>query len=173
MVKFHFHLVPIVLGLLSVTFAACDSGNGETSEDTSRTEMEMDADEEQMPSMVMPETPDDLDVSTTKETDEGLFRVTLSSELDPLALNQIHSWTVHIETITGVPVEDAEINLDGGMPQHDHGFPTAPEVTEEMGGGKYRIEGVKFNMAGWWEFQLAINTEDESDSVTFNVLLPQ
>lgn len=173
MVKFHFRLLLIFFGLLSIALVACDSGNGEASEDASQSEMEMDAEDEQMPGMAMPEAPDDLDVSTTKETDNGVFNATISSELDPLAINQIHSWIVHVETVEGVPVENAEIILDGGMPQHDHGFPTAPEVTEEMGGGDYRIEGVKFNMGGWWEFQLTINSEGKSDSVTFNVILPQ
>ena len=29
-----------------------------------------------------------------------------------------------------------------------------PAVTAYLGGGRYRMEGVKFNMAGWWELQL-------------------
>ena len=59
------------------------------------------------------------------------------------------------------------------MPQHNHGFPTTPEVTEELGDGDYMIEGMKFSMGGWWELQLSINAAAGSDSVTFNIVLPQ
>ena len=34
----------------------------------------------------------------------------------------------------------------------------------------YEIEGVRFNMGGWWEFKLAINyTLPATDIVTFNL----
>ena len=35
----------------------------------------------------------------------------------------------------------------------------------------YEIEGVRFNMGGWWEFKLAINAPSGSDIVTFNLAL--
>jgi hypothetical protein len=89
-----------------------------------------------------------------------------------LILNEIHSWTVHVETADGEAVENAEIAVDGGMPEHNHGFPTAPEITEEIGGGEYLLEGVKFSMAGWWELKLDITAGGQSESVTFNIVLP-
>jgi hypothetical protein len=173
MIKHKYRILLVFLGLLCIVLVGCDSGNGEETADASMGDMESDGDDGQMPGMAMAELPDDLDISTTKDTDDGLFRLTVSSELDPLVINQIHSWIVHVENGEGVPVEEAEIVLEGGMPQHDHGFPTAPEVTEDLGDGDYRIEGVKFNMGGWWEFKLAISSEGESDGVTFNVVLPQ
>ena len=125
----------------------------------------------EMAAMAMPDTPDDLDLATTKFTEDEAFQVTISSNLDPLSLNEIHSWTVHVETADGEAVENAEITVDGGMPEHNHGFPTAPEITEESG-GDYLLEGVKFSMAGWWEIKLDITAGDQSDTVTFNVVLP-
>jgi hypothetical protein len=126
----------------------------------------------EMAAMAMPDTPGDLDMATTKLTEDELFQVTISSNLDPLSLNEIHSWTVHVETAGGEAVENAEIAVDGGMPDHNHGFPTAPEITEEIGGGEYLLEGVKFSMAGWWELKLDITAGEQSDSVTFNIILP-
>jgi hypothetical protein len=126
----------------------------------------------EMAAMAMPDTPGDLDMATTKLTEDEIFQVTISSNLDPLSLNEIHSWTVHVETADGEAVENAEITVDGGMPEHNHGFPTAPEITEEGGGGEYLLEGVKFSMAGWWELKLDITAGDQSDSVTFNIILP-
>lgn len=116
-------------------------------------------------------TPADLDTSTTLLSDAGLFRVSYSSDSSPLPLNQIHSWTIHIETADGQPVEGAEILVDGGMPQHGHGLPTQPEVTEDLGNGDYRVEGMKFQMLGFWEVKFNINADGQSDNVTFNLIL--
>jgi hypothetical protein len=113
----------------------------------------------------------DLDTSTSVLTDQGLFRVAYASETTPPPLNQIHTWTIHVETADGEPVEDAEITVDGGMPQHGHGLPTSPQVTENLGGGEYRMEGVKFQMLGWWEVKFHISANGRSDDVTFNLIL--
>jgi hypothetical protein len=128
--------------------------------------------EEPMESMTMPDVPEDLDTSTSKVSNEGVFQVGVTSNLEPVALNEIHSWIVHVETADGTVVEDAQITVDGGMPQHNHGFPTEPEITEELGNGDYLLEGVKFSMAGWWELKLDIRAQDQSDSITFNIVLP-
>jgi hypothetical protein len=68
-------------------------------------------------------------------------------------------------------VDDAEITVDGGMPQHGHGLPTSPQVTQNLGGGDYLVEGVKFQMLGWWEVKFNINANGQSDTVTFNLIL--
>ncbi len=125
----------------------------------------------EMAPMAMPGVPDELDQATTKLTEDGVFQVTVNSNLEPLSLNEIHSWTVHVETADGQVLEKAEITVGGGMPEHNHGFPTAPEISEESG-GDYLLEGVKFSMAGWWELKLDITAGDQSDSVTFNIILP-
>jgi len=113
----------------------------------------------------------DLDTSTSVLTDQGLFRVSYSSESTPLPINQIHTWTIHVETADGQPVDDAEINVDGGMPDMNHGFPTSPQVTQNLGNGDYLVEGMKFQMLGWWEVKFNISANGQSDTVTFNLIL--
>jgi hypothetical protein len=71
----------------------------------------------------------------------------------------------------GQPIDGARITVDGGMPQHGHGLPTRPRVTRNLGNGVYEIEGVRFNMGGWWEFTLSIATASGTDRVTFNLSL--
>ena len=44
-------------------------------------------------------------------------------------------------------------------------------MTKNLGNGRYRIEGVKFNMRGWWTFELAVDGADGADIVTFNIVL--
>jgi hypothetical protein len=89
----------------------------------------------------------------------------------PLRLRQLQSVPVLIADANGRPVEGAVIAVDGGMPQHGHGLPTQPRVTRANGAGMYEIEGVRFNMGGWWELKLAIDSAAGADSVTFNLNL--
>ena len=106
--------------------------------------------------------------SIEAETSEnGLFVVTVVSQMDPVVINETHSWLIHIETPDESPVTDAEISIEGGMPEHNHGFPTAPRVTENQGGGDYLLEGMRFNMGGEWVLTLEIQSGDQTDSVTF------
>jgi hypothetical protein len=98
------------------------------------------------------------------------FTATLQPD-QPLRPRRMHTVRVAITDAAGVPVDDARIQIDGGMPQHGHGLPTRPRVTRALGNGLYEIEGVRFNMGGWWEFKLAINTPSGSDVVTFNLAL--
>ena len=57
------------------------------------------------------------------------------------------------------------------MPQHNHGLPTSPQATDYLGDGRYRIEGLKFTMTGWWQLRFAISAPAGSDTVVFNVML--
>ena len=166
-------LLLVSLVLVVILLVSCNSGDTGKSDGESKEMEEMSGDDAHASGMPMQAMPDDLDTSRSKETENGVFNVSVSSELDPLALNKMHSWIVHIESKDGEAVESAEIQIGGGMPQHNHGFPTAPEVTEELGDGEFRIEGMKFSMGGWWELKLTINADDGSDTVTFSIILPQ
>ena len=115
--------------------------------------------------------PDDLDMAETRLSYQGIFMVSYTSSIDPVPVNQIHTWTVHVETAAGQLIEQAEITVDGGMPQHGHGLPTKPQVTQNLGEGDYLVEGLKFNMPGWWEVTFHITANGQSDSVTFNPIL--
>jgi hypothetical protein len=98
------------------------------------------------------------------------FIATLQPD-QPLRPRRMQTVRVAITDAAGGPVDDATIRIDGGMPQHGHGLPTRPRVTRALGNGLYEIEGVRFNMGGWWEFTLAINSPSGSDVVTFNLAL--
>ena len=95
----------------------------------------------------------------------GHFLVTVTPDLEPLAINTIHRWTVELLTAEGAPVPSAEISIRGGMPAHDHGLPTRPEATHYLGEGRYLIEGMRFHMAGSWEVILGIETDTQRDEV--------
>lgn len=115
--------------------------------------------------------PADLDYSTTRLSDQGLFRVTYEASTGAVPVNQMHQWTLHVETAGGQPVEDASISVDGDMPQHGHGLPTKPRVTKYLGSGDYLVDGMKFQMGGWWLMDFTITSGGQTDAVHFNMML--
>jgi hypothetical protein len=98
----------------------------------------------------------------------GRYSATLEAP-EPLRVRRMQSVRVMVRTAAGAPVDDARITIDGGMPQHGHGLPTAPRVTRALGNGAYQVEGLKFNMGGWWELRFRISSAAGPDSVTFNL----
>jgi len=101
----------------------------------------------------------------------GLFEVSYQSKLEPLQINTLHAWVLHIEDASGEPVLGAVIEANGGMPKHDHGLPTRPRVTAELGNGDYQLDGLRFHMRGDWDLTLSIAAEGKTDTVVVKVTL--
>ena len=104
-------------------------------------------------------------------SDAGHFSVSFQSELQPLVINKIHNWVLHVEDSEGNAVTDAIITVNGGMPEHNHGLPTVPQVTATLEDGDYQVEGMRFHMRGYWEIRVAIDIGTERDSVTIPLSL--
>ena len=120
----------------------------------------------------MPSSPaSGLDYSSTRLSENGLFLVSYASSESVVPVNQMHQWTLHVETADGELVKDATITVDGDMPEHGHGLPTRPQVTEYLGNGDYLVEGMKFQMGGWWVMDFTITTNGHTDAVHFNMKL--
>jgi hypothetical protein len=115
--------------------------------------------------------PAGLDYGTVRASEQAAYRVSYASDPMPVPINRMHSWTLHVETPDGRPVTDAEVKVDGDMPQHGHGLPTRPRMTRNLGNGDYRIEGMKFQMGGWWVMQFTVASGDRSDVAKFNLML--
>jgi len=117
------------------------------------------------------------DNAVTQTSREGLYKLSLFSNQSPIPLQKIHSWTLHVETAKGKPAEHLKIYVNGGMPMHRHGFPTKPRMSDHLGGGDYRVDGIKFNMAGHWEMRFNVTEKDKpagrgnKDRVVFKVHL--
>jgi hypothetical protein len=116
--------------------------------------------------------PTNLDQSLARPTLQRKYRVAIHPLTEAIAINQLHPWEIMIRSPDGKPVLQAHIDVDGGMPQHGHGLPTQPRVTQELGGGRYLLEGMKFSMTGWWEIKLKLQTDERGvDTVTFNKVI--
>jgi hypothetical protein len=120
---------------------------------------------------MMAAPPADLDLSRSKATQEGVFLASVEPEAGSFKQGEMHSWVLTVKNPDGTPVDDASIKVDGGMPQHSHGLPTSPQVTGYLGDGRYRVEGVKFNMGGWWVLRFAISSPAGADEAVFNLTL--
>ena len=121
--------------------------------------------------MFLMRPPADLDYSRTRPSAAGLYRATIEPQGDSIPRGKLHRWTLHLETASGAPVDSATIAVDGGMPQHGHGLPTKPRVTRALGDGDHAVDGMKFNMGGWWVVTFRVQSGAGRDSVTFNLKL--
>jgi YtkA-like len=115
--------------------------------------------------------PANLDYSTTRTSSSGLYRLSYTPSIAPIPINQLHTWTLHLETAQGQPINDATILVNGDMPQHGHGLPTKPVVTDKLGNGNYLVEGMKFQMTGWWVMDFAVTANGKPDKIEFNLML--
>lgn len=112
-----------------------------------------------------------LDTSSTRLSEQQSFQASYHCELKPIPINRMHSWVLELQTADGEPLENAEISVDGGMPDHDHGLPSSPQVTRYLGDGRYQVEGLKFHMNGWWQVEFHVTTGGDEDSVRFDLML--
>ena len=117
--------------------------------------------------------PSGYDTRVDRKTTKSLFsvKVKASTEKGVLPFNEIHDWDVEVIDEFGKPVSGAVLEFYGGMPLHNHGFPTEPNVTGERSPGTYMLSGVKFSMMGWWQFAFAIKTKLKTDTVRFNIIV--
>jgi hypothetical protein len=121
--------------------------------------------------MMFAKPPQDLDYGRTRASAAGLYRATINPQGDSIPQGKLHRWTLHLETAAGAPIDSAVISVDGGMPQHGHGLPTKPQVTRELGKGDHLVEGMKFNMGGWWVVKFRVSAAPGQDSIVFNLKL--
>ncbi len=99
----------------------------------------------------------------------GQYRITIEDST-AFRKGKMLGSVIQVVDANNYGVEGLQITVDGGMPQHGHGLPTKPRVTRELGGGRYRVEGLKFNMGGWWKLKFAF-AGSAPDSVVFNLSL--
>nr|WP_282567986.1 FixH family protein [Devosia oryzisoli] len=114
--------------------------------------------------------PADLDYSLSHLSKDGHYQVTLVPGIDPVPVGKMHAWLVDVTDAAGQPV-DADIVIDGGMPQHGHGLPTVPAVTGKDHHGRHIVGGMRFNMPGWWVLKVEISGTAGVDTATFNLAL--
>ena len=102
-------------------------------------------------------------------SEHGQFVGSWTSDPQTPPINAVHEWVIHIETPDGEPVEGATITIDGDMPAHGHGMPTQPQMTADLGGGDYQVEGMSFQMGGYWIIDVTVSAGGETDLIRFGL----
>ena len=90
--------------------------------------------------------------STPWQLSQTSVKGQLQSELQCVtapAVGEFQNCTLKLNSTQTLP-SDLTIAMDGGMPAHGHGLPTAPKVVATDKVGEYRIEGLKYSMTGEW-----------------------
>jgi len=105
----------------------------------------------------------------SQSTVADYYEVRFDSQSKPIVINQIQSWVMYLQTGDGLCVEGAEITVVGGMPEHNHGLPTAPLVRPGANDCEYLVEGLRFHMAGRWELNFKIKSGDKTDTLTVSL----
>jgi hypothetical protein len=83
-----------------------------------------------------------------------------------------HEWRVRIVDGDGAPIPPGPIAFDGGMPSHRHGFESRPLVTGQDPDGWYRVEGVRFHMAGPWVLRVGFRGAEGMDRAELDLEVP-
>ena len=132
-----------------------------------------------VPALSGQQPPAELDVSSFQVGRQRLAFAHIEVEPDvdgaaqPVPLNRIHRWRLLLSDLVGRPLEGMRIEVVGHMPGHVHGLPTQPQVTDELAPGVYLVDGMKFQMNGWWviEFHLVEEAGEQLEALRFNLLL--
>jgi YtkA-like len=135
-----------------------------------------------LPMLAAQQAPTDLDIAAFQLSRDQRYLAHIEVHPDPGAaagnaaavpLNRLHRWRLLLADLHGRPVAGATITVGGHMPGHVHGLPTQPRVTQELAPGVYLVEGLKFQMDGWWVMQFDIQPHDPAqapDNVAFNLV---
>lgn len=107
-----------------------------------------------------------------RSSESGRYRVVIRREDPSVPYARIHAWLVRIEAEDGALIHPTRLAFSGGMPQHGHGFQTAPQVTDALAGGGFRIDGVRFHMAGEWMLRIEFVSPAGADVALFEISIP-
>lgn len=107
--------------------------------------------------------------STPWQLSQTSVKGQLQSELQCVtapAVGDFQNCTLKLNSTQTLP-SDLTIAMDGGMPAHGHGLPTAPKVLATDKVGEYRIEGLKYSMTGEWLLGFMLQSKSMNDKIVY------
>jgi YtkA-like len=99
-----------------------------------------------------------------------LYRASFIPSSEPIALGRPLAGTIEVRTAAGAPVQGAALALESWMPEDERVAATQPRVVAELGRGRYRVKGLRFDRRGWWNVKLAVAAPAGTDSLAFNLV---
>jgi hypothetical protein len=104
-------------------------------------------------------------------TENNQFGVQLTGLELPEHVNHLHGIDIFLSTSDGKPVGGAAIAVTAHHRYALNPLPTAPRVLAAGQAGAYRLEGLRFHMAGEWHLVLAIDHGRNHDRASLDVLV--
>ena len=98
---------------------------------------------------------DDYAVGLAKTTDERTVTFVDASPAPPAKGD--NTWTLRVTDTSGAPLPGLTMEVGTWMPDHGHGSPIVPTVTEDGEPGTYVIDPLNFFMAGLWEITITLS----------------
>lgn len=108
----------------------------------------------------------------------GAWRVVYRTEPDPPprgALFSVDAWIFDAHE-PDRPREDVALQIDAGMPQHQHGMNRVPTIAPMSSGaagaaGGFRAQGLLFHMSGRWELYFDVTRGAVTERAQVDVLV--
>ena len=89
----------------------------------------------------------------------------------PFAVGVRQTWTVGLMRPGRQRVARARLTVRSWSPETGEVSPISASV-RYVGSGRYRVDGIYFSHAGWWNVALVIEASAGIDSLAFNVVMP-
>jgi hypothetical protein len=97
--------------------------------------------------------------------------VIVAYRVDPAPLTLGRHFAVDsIVCAVGAGFAPTGLRVDAQMPEHRHGMNYRAKVTN-LGGGKFRAEGLLFHMPGRWQFVFDVEGKGRTERLTHDVML--
>lgn len=88
-------------------------------------------------------------------SDKDNYRIELRTS-KAIPVNSLFNLTVNVTNKEGKPLKSTvNVEIDAGMPQHNHGMNVTP-VVKALDNGQFSVEGMLFHMPGAWTINLSI-----------------
>lgn len=102
----------------------------------------------------------------------GHLEVTLLPPQPRIPVGVMQEWAVLVRDGAGAPRSGLRLAIDGEMPDHGHGLPTSPRIRATDEPGRYRLEGLRFSMPGYWRLVISVAGDGGGDAAFDLTLAP-
>jgi hypothetical protein len=103
-------------------------------------------------------------------TDTGMYRV-YTHPPSRIDMNRYQTWGIYIEDAAGNALDGVSLKVNADMPAHGHGLLSNPQIKPGSAPGRYRVEGLRFHMPGYWEIRLQMRYLGKQDGLVLPVEL--
>lgn len=99
----------------------------------------------------------------------GMYKGKFFYEKEKAPLKEDHSWLLYLEDSKGTIMEGAKIYIDGINEDAGRGFASPPVISEYLGNGHYRVDGINFSVGGTWTMRFQVIWEGIVDILSFEI----